>query len=120
MNFTKCLVLVLLSATSAMACFDPGAQLIDTQSVLKAYKNNASFERCTALLNKVGAKTSSTFVYRKNRDENSTDSVIYKLLFSGKDGKGQQFRLMLSYDLKYHGFTCERGVSYQIPRGGCF
>lgn len=116
----KIFILISLFATSAFACLDPNARLMPTKGILEAYKNDVSFNRCVAKLNKVGARISKTQVFRKNSDLGSVDSISYKLLFTGQDANKTAIRLVLSYDLRKNAFTCLEGVSYSIPRGGCF
>ena len=116
----KIFILISLFATSALACMDPNARLIPTNATLEAKKNNISFNSCVSKLNDVGARVSQTQVFRKNRDEGSFDRVTYRLLFTGKDRNQKPVRLVLSFDSFLNVFSCREGVSYAIPRGGCF
>jgi hypothetical protein len=118
--FFKISVLVSICLPQAMACMDPGAKILPVKEILTSYKSVGGFNTCVGKLKAVGVKLSSALVYKKDRDADSTDPVIYRLAFTGKDSNGAQVRLLLAYDLRHHGFTCTEGVSYRIPRGGCF
>ena len=111
-----------LISSASSACMDPGAKRIDTKAALVEYGNNASFNACAAEMKAVGVKLNSkdTYIYRKDRDANSNDPVIYQLLIMGMDGQKKMVKIKLSYDLRNHAFTCADGIDYRITRGGCF
>lgn len=116
-------VLALTATTPAFACMDLGYNPISTprKFVKELAYNNRSFGQCIQkLADQSGInhpeKSASLIISRKDREENSTDSIIYtyKIMMINKDGKFGQMHIQ--YDLSKHAFECKLGYTTNLPK----